>query len=101
MNKHMVESVILLARGVPNMSVEDILWFARSASTLHKRFEAECSYQWADTDKYRDRTQKLVERVRTKAREYQMGIEINQDPRGAPLKIVSFKGETLMFAVYL
>ena len=83
------------------MPIDDVLWFARSATSLHKRFEAECSYQWADTDKYRNRTQRLIGKILEKAKIYQMTMEINQDPRGAPLKITTCKGEPLMFAVYL
>lgn len=57
------------------------------AKQLRKRFEAECSYQWADTDKYRNRTNKLIERAEQLLILMCIGGEINRDPRGCALKL--------------
>jgi len=54
------------------------------ASSLHKRYEADCSYQWADTDQYRARTAKLEAQAQAIAKEMAIGLEFQRDPRGYP-----------------
>ena len=59
----------------------------RAASSLHKRYEAECSYEWADTDEYRAATERKEAAVSKLLAPYGIGVTFNGDPRGAPIKL--------------
>lgn len=60
------------------------------ARALRKRFANECSYQWADTDKYRARTERMCEQAHEVfglVASPACTMEINRDPRGAAIHI--------------
>lgn len=66
---------------------------------LRKRFEAACSYEWANTDAYAKRTDKLVANARELFASLAWSdtkrpkLEINRDPRGAALKVTVTRGQ--------
>ena len=55
------------------------------AVSLHKRYEADCSYQWADTDAYRARTERLEFKAGELVEALGLKIQHQRDPRGWPL----------------
>lgn len=68
------------------------------AKALHARYEADCSYQWADTDKYRKATDNLerkivnaIEQIASvtfkKGHQNFLVVEFQHDPRGWPVTI--------------
>lgn len=61
---------------------------------LHKRYKAARSYQWADTDAYRDRTERLERKALSVAAEAQLKVSFQQDPRGWPV-IITFEQNDL------
>ncbi|NBU79675.1 MAG: hypothetical protein EBS50_11510 [Sphingomonadaceae bacterium] len=63
---------------------------AKIAKTLHVRYEAECSHQWADTDAYRQKTETLEKKAARLFQELELPpktatLEFQRDPRGWPL----------------
>jgi hypothetical protein len=60
---------------------------------LHRRYEDSCSYQWADTDAYRERTERLELKASTVAAEAKLGVRFQTEPRGWPLIVTLEQGE--------
>jgi hypothetical protein len=58
---------------------------AKIASQLHKRYEAACSYEWANTEKYERRTENLEGKAREIADKLGVFLEHQRDPRGWPI----------------
>lgn len=58
---------------------------------LRKRFEVQCSYEWANTEKYEKRTETLITEAKTLFANLsgagKRDLEVNRDPRGCALKI--------------
>lgn len=57
------------------------------AKALRKRFEAICSYPWANEEKYLARTDRMIARAEQLLILMCVGGEINRDPRGAAIKL--------------
>jgi hypothetical protein len=85
-----------IARAHPDLSAARIgaaiYDLQRAAVSLHRRYEAACSYQWANTDAYERRTEKL-ETFAAKRAQGVVGltVEHQRDPRGWPI-IVKLDG---------
>lgn len=81
----------MIARNVPadRVATKDIgpnvSKLGRIASSLHKRYEAACSYAWADTDMYAQATEALE--AKATALGAVLGIEVThqRDPRDWPV----------------
>lgn len=92
MNKHQLEAVCTLiaevARYSSTVKTYDIprnfIKLQKLASSLHKRYEAACSYEWTDTEAYRARTEALENKALRLAEDLGIGLEIQGDPRGWP-----------------
>lgn len=58
----------------------------RLARSLHKRYEAACSYEWANTPEYERKTERTEEKAAQLARTIPgLVVEHQRDPRGWPL----------------
>ncbi len=84
-----LEAAVLLGRDKPDLTayriakaVHDLARFGRQ---LHRRYEAQCSYAWADTDAYRTRTERLEAKALKIAEAHRIDLELQTDPRGWPL----------------
>lgn len=55
------------------------------AGQLHKRYEAACSYEYANTDRYNKRTENLESKAVSIGKEIGVTIGHQRDPRGWPL----------------
>lgn len=88
-----LEVAALLGREKPDLSAYRIAKavhdLARLGRQLHRRYEASCSYAWADTERYQRQTDRLEVRARRCAEEIGLDLEFQRDPRGWPL-IVKF-----------
>lgn len=66
------------------------------ARQLRSRFEAQCSYEWANTEKYEKRTETLVKEAQTLFANLsgpgKRSMEVNRDPRGCALKVTIHDG---------
>ena len=87
-----LEAAALAARQNPEPSAYRI---ARSIHDLHKlgralhrRYEADCSYAYADTPKYRKRTSIIEDHVCDAAAAARLTVGFQRDPRGWPLVLV-------------
>lgn len=63
-------------------NVEQLVKLARS---LHRRYEAMCNYQWANTEAYERRTERLEARTVAIGEAIGVTVEHQRDPRGWPL----------------
>lgn len=75
MNKHSLEAMLDLATSLgrwhgkisypvlPYHASQAVSKLQRLARSLHKRYGAKCSYQWADNDVYRKRTASLEKKA--------------------------------------
>lgn len=95
MNTHQINAMLditaLITRHYPHSKpfvvrrvVSDL---ARHARSLHNRYEAACSYEWANTDKYQARTDYIEGLVMGIAEDNGLTIGFQRDPRGWPLVI--------------
>lgn len=55
------------------------------ARSLHKRYEAMCSYEWANTEKYEKATDSLEDRAQGIADALGITLGLQRDPRGWPI----------------
>lgn len=95
MNKYRQEAMMTLAQAIDAVqdgglnTIRTVQALAKGARSLHKRYENECSYQWADTDAYRKRTENLEKKLAALFAELNLPdnctMEIQGDPRGWPL----------------
>lgn len=88
----MLEIIGTIMRDIPESKLYEVSRavydLQKIAAQLHKRYEAACSYQWACTEKYERKTEKLE----SMAQEIGAGIGITvghqHDPRGWPLVLI-------------
>jgi hypothetical protein len=59
----------------------------KTGEQLHRRYVADCSYQYADTDKFRRRTEVLEDQAHETAANARLTLGFQRDPRGWPLII--------------
>lgn len=59
------------------------------ARSLHKRYANQCSYPWANTEKYEAATDRMESRVISIAAELGVQIGFQRDPRGWPIIVKS------------
>lgn len=65
------------------------------AASLHRRYTAACSYEWACTEKYERRTERQEDKVKQIAANIPgLTVEFQRDPRGWPL-ILKLDGKEL------
>lgn len=73
-------------------TIRTVQALAKAAKSLQKRYENECSYEWADTDAYRKRTENLekkaAELFKSLGLPESCTMELQGDPRGWPLRFV-------------
>ena len=100
MKTNQIEAMLTLtaeiAREVPDTKLytipRNVAKLQRLASSLHKRYEDACSYEWACAEGYKKRTGKLEERVCELAKELGVVLALQRDPRGWPV-IVTVAGK--------
>lgn len=95
MNKYRQEAMMNLAYAINAIqdgglnTIRTVQALAKAAKSLHKRYENECSYEWADTDRYRKRTENLERHIAELFAGLKLPsdctMEIQGDPRGWPL----------------
>jgi hypothetical protein len=75
-----------VAQGKPQLSpyeiARDIRAITQLAIKLHKRYKAACNYEWATTDAYERRTDKLEVKAQQHADALGVILEFQHDPRG-------------------
>ena len=81
---------------LPAVTVADTVHgLARLAASLHRRYEAACSYQYANTEKYERATERREAKARDLAAKIPgLTVEHQRDPRGWPL-ILKLDGEEI------
>lgn len=67
---------------------------SRIARSLHKRYEAACSYEWANTEAYEKRTESLELKAMQVGLDLDVVVTHQRDPRGWPLIIYSRGGKS-------
>lgn len=84
-----LEAAVLAARQNPDTSAyrlaRSIHDMHKLGRMLHRRYEADCSYPYADTIKYRKRTTILEDHVCDAAAAARLTVGFQRDPRGWPL----------------
>jgi len=106
MKKEAIEQCLFLAAKIgreqagiqPYEIAKNIAKLQKIASSLHKRYEADCSYQWADTEEYRARTERLelhageiVELLGTP----KIKLKLQRYPRGWPIQLTFADGQKI------
>lgn len=66
----------------------------RAAGSLHKRYEAACSYPWASTEAYETATARKEIAVAMLMKPFGIDVEFQRDPRGAAIKLKLPSGRT-------
>jgi len=61
----------------------------KKAKRLRKRWENECSYEWANTPAYEKATERAAERLRKAVTDAGLFVYLQTDPRGATLYVDS------------
>lgn len=95
MNQDRLEAIVtltaLIARAHENLPAHvvsrNVLKLGKLASSLHKRYEAACNYEWANTDKYEEHTARLEQKAAALGVELEVKVDHQRDPRGWPLVI--------------
>ena len=54
---------------------------------MRRRFENQCSYEWACTEKYEAATERLAARLCSIALPEGVTLELQRDPRGWPINL--------------
>lgn len=72
----------------------DVANLAKIARSLHKRYEASCSYEWATTDKYNRATDRLEDKAQSIGINLGVTIGLQRDPRGWPVIVKTGLYET-------
>lgn len=95
MNKYRLDAMMTLAHAINAVhdgglkTINTVQSLAKLAKSLHKRYENECSYQWADTDAYRKRTENMEKKAAdlfvSLGLPASCTLELQGDPRGWPL----------------
>lgn len=102
MNSHQIEAMLTLTAEIARLKQDTKLYeiprgvakLQRLAASLHKRYEAACSYEWANTEAYEKRTDQLEKKALMLAAELCVGLEIQRDPRGWPFIFNTGERET-------
>lgn len=93
-NRHQTEAMLTLCAEIVRMSptlptyraVRAVQDLQRVAARLHRRYEAACSYEWAATEAYERRTERLeADAASIAANLPGLTVEPQRDPRGWPL----------------
>ncbi len=91
----MMELAALVMQDVPGSKlyqvIDAVYDLQRLARSLHRRYEAQCSYQWADTAAYSTRTDNMEAKAVKIGAEIGIAVELQRDPRGWPV-IVKIAG---------
>lgn len=89
--KAMLDCTAEIVRANPEAKIYNVTHavheLAKLARSLHSRYEAACSYDWACTDKYEKRTDKLEAQAEALAADIGVTIGFQRDPRGWPMII--------------
>jgi hypothetical protein len=67
--------------------VSVVEYLAKAGMRLQRRYENECSYEWADTPEYEAGTRRAEERIRKAAAAAGLQVYIQGDPRGAAVYV--------------
>ena len=103
MNAKQLEALLTMCAEVAQHSptllphrVASVMWeLQKLAASLHRRYECACSYEWANTDKYERRTEKLETKCAHIATLVPgLEVEHQRDPRGWPL-VIKMNGREL------
>jgi hypothetical protein len=62
---------------------------ARKGASLRRRYEAQCSYPWANTDAYLARTERQENAARDLAERLGLCVDFQHDPRGPALHVAA------------
>lgn len=73
--------------------IESVRKLAKIARSLQRRYEAACSYEWANTPAYERRTERLEAQAVQIGEALGVTVELQRDPRGWPLIIKHFGHE--------
>lgn len=84
-----------LAQHLPGNTPWEIAAFVedldKMGAALRRRYEAQCSYEWANTEAYEKRTDKMEAKLQNMATEFvkgtSIGVKLQRDPRGWPVVI--------------
>ncbi len=99
-NTHQIEAMLNLTAEVSRVNTKVKMYeipravakLQRIASSLHKRYEAACSYEWANTEAYEKRTERLEWKAGELAEAIGVQVEFQRDPRGWPMSIKTLGG---------
>ena len=69
----------------PVVIARNLAKLQRLSVTLRKRYEATCSYPWANEEKYLNQTEKYERKAQELGQEIGLVIDHQQDPRGCAL----------------
>lgn len=94
-NQQRIEAQLLLVgdimrtndQAILNHVVQVVQKLASAAKSLHRRYEASCSYPWANTDAYEAKTERMEENAVSLAAELGLTLWLQRDPRGWPFII--------------
>jgi hypothetical protein len=95
MNKYQIKAMLDITAEIVRSNPEAKIYnvtdavekLARIARSLHKRYEAQCNYQWANTESYERRTEKIEAQAQAIGASIGVQIGLQRDPRGWPLII--------------
>jgi hypothetical protein len=91
-------SIVLAKELAPNTRTSIVAELAsrliRAATSLHRRYEAACSYEWACTEAYERGTERKEDAVRKMLAPHGIACEFGSDPRGAPVTLKLKSGRT-------
>lgn len=98
MKTHQIENLLSLAseiaRTCPPAKAKTfeiprvLMKLQKLAISLQHRYEAACSYEWACTEAYEKRTERLETKAGELAKTLGLSLEHQRDPRGWPLKLM-------------
>ena len=105
MNKQQTENLLyvvaLCAQRLPDTAplriARDLAKLQRLAVTLRKRYEAECSYGWANAEKYTRDTERHEVKAVVIASSLGLKTELQRDPRGCAIKLFIAEREEVLF----
>lgn len=73
--------------------IDGVRQLAKIARSLHGRYEAACSYEWANTPAYERRTERLEVHAAQIGEALGVTVEHQRDPRGWPVIVKGFGHE--------
>ena len=81
----------------PVMLSRNLCKLHKIAVSLRNRYEAVCSYDWANTDDYLKKTEKLEIKAESLAQEIGLKACHHRDPRGVSLTLTGTNAEFVLF----